>query len=71
MISGYSSVKTLSNEETDNLILLSKGAAIRFYLTRLFDWYNTPSNSNVSKLNPQEFYNKVLFFNNLKTLGLN
>ena len=71
MISGYSSIKKLTNEEKDNLILLSKGAAIRFYLTRLFDWYNTPSNSNVSKLNPQEFYNKVLFFNSLKTLGLN
>ena len=71
MITGYESVRKLSNKEKSCLLILSKGAAIRFYLTRLFDWYNTPSNANVNKLNPQDYYEKVLFFDSLESLGIN
>ena len=58
-------IKKLRDNEKENLLLLTKGAAIRFFLTRLFDWYNTPSDANVKKLNPNEYLDKVLFFNKI------
>ncbi len=65
LLLGYSEIKKLGDNEKKNLLLLTKGAAIRFYLTRLFDWYNTPSGANVNKLNPNEYLDKVLFFNKI------
>ena len=65
LLLGYSEIKKLGDNEKKNLLLLTKGAAIRFYLTRLFDWYNTPSDANVKKLNPNEYLDKVLFFNKI------
>ena len=68
LLFGYSEIKKLRDNEKKNLLLLTKGAAIRFYLTRLFDWYNTPSDANVKKLDPNEYLNKVLFFNKINNL---
>ena len=65
---GYSEIKKLRDNEKENLLLLTKGAAIRFFLTRLIDWYNTPSDANVKKLNPNEYLDKVLFFNKINNL---
>ena len=68
LLLGYSEIKKLRDNEKKNLLLLTKGAAIRFFLTRLFDWYNTPSDANVKKLNPNEYLDKVLFFNKINNL---
>ena len=68
LLLGYSEIKKLRDNEKENLLLLTKGAAIRFFLTRLFDWYNTPSDANVKKLNPNEYLDKVLFFNKINNL---
>ncbi len=68
LLLGYSEIKKLSDNEKKNLLLLTKGAAIRFFLTRLFDWYNTPSDANVKKLHPNEYLDKVLFFNKINNL---
>ena len=42
LLAGYQSVRRLSAAEQDALPVLCQGAAIRFLLTRLFDWLNTP-----------------------------
>ena len=39
-IDGYSSVRKLSEDEKNSLKILSQGAAIRFLLTRVFDYLN-------------------------------
>ncbi|MAC61548.1 MAG: homoserine kinase [SAR116 cluster bacterium] len=70
IVTGYESIRKLSIKEKNSLLILSKGAAIRFYLTRLFDWFNTPSNANIKKLNPNDYYEKILFFDSLENLGI-
>ena len=63
-------MRELSKEERSNLLTLTKGASIRFFLTRLHDWYNTPSDAFVVKLNPKEYLDKMIFFNKLHDLEL-
>ena len=68
---GYNQIRELAKEERTNLLTLTKGASIRFFLTRLHDWYNTPSDALVIKLDPKEYLDKMLFFNQLNDLELN
>ena len=43
----YHAVRALSPEELEHLPVLARGAAMRFLLTRLYDWLNTPNNALV------------------------
>ena len=42
LVSGYDAVRALTGEEREALPMLARGAAMRFLLTRLYDWLNTP-----------------------------
>lgn len=61
MIRGYQSVRPLQTDELDALPILARGAAVRFLLTRLFDWVNTPEGSMVVKKDPTEYVRKMQF----------
>jgi homoserine kinase type II len=61
LINGYNSVRTLEAREVSALPLLARGAAIRFFLTRLFDWYNTPDTAFVKRKDPMEYWRKLIF----------
>jgi homoserine kinase type II len=61
LLSAYQSVRPLSGEEIDALPLLARGSAIRFMLTRLHDWLNTPEGSLVVKKDPREYSRKMRF----------
>ena len=61
LIKGYSSIRNLSEEELFYLPLLSQAAAIRFLLTRLYDWVHTPKNANVVNKNPREYITKLRY----------
>lgn len=61
MIEGYSAVRPLSDAELDALPTLARGAAMRFMLTRLYDWINTPEGSFVTKKDPKEYLRKSRF----------
>jgi len=63
LIKGFSLNNKLTKDELYNLHILSKGASLRFLITRLFDWYHTPQNSFVKRKDPQEFIDKLLYFN--------
>lgn len=67
MISGYQSVRQLSQKELDALPILASGAAMRFFLTRFYDWINTPADAFVKPLNPMEYWAKLRFHRNAKT----
>ena len=69
IIAGYNSIRKLSSLEIENLPTLIKGAAIRFYLTRLYDWYNTSPSATVVKLDPNEYFEKLKFFNSIQNLN--
>ncbi len=60
----YSAVRPLSTAERAALPVLSRGAALRFLLTRLFDWVNTPPGAMVTRKDPLEYMRKLRFFLN-------
>lgn len=61
LLRGYNSVRPLSAQEQDALPVLCRGAAMRFMLTRLYDWINTPANSFVTKKDPKEYLRRMGF----------
>lgn len=61
MVSGYQSIRPLTCEEEKQLPLLCRGAAIRFLLTRLYDWLNVPEGALTIPHDPQEYLDKLRF----------
>ena len=61
LLRGYAAVRPLSAAETDALPVLAAGAALRFLLTRLFDWLNTPPGAMVVRKNPLEYLRRLRF----------
>jgi homoserine kinase type II len=67
LFQGYQSVRKLSADEISALPLLARGSALRFMLTRLYDWINTPEGSLVVKKDPKEYSRKMAFHRNVKS----
>ncbi|MBB3460304.1 homoserine kinase [Rhizobium sp. BK377] len=61
MLEGYQSVRPLNDEEIAALPILSRGSALRFFLTRLYDWLTTPQGAMVTKKDPLEYLHKLRF----------
>lgn len=61
MIAGYQSVRPLSAPEIEALPILARGSALRFFLTRLYDWIMTPPGAMVTKKDPKEYLRKLRF----------
>lgn len=69
LVSGYAGVRPLSTEELISLPMLARGAAMRFLLTRLYDWLNTPKDALVTPKNPMEYLQKLRFHRGARGLG--
>ncbi|NEJ71312.1 homoserine kinase [Rhizobium phaseoli] len=67
MLEGYQSVRPLSGEEIAALPVLSRGSALRFFLTRLYDWLTTPEGAMVTKKDPLEYLRKLRFHRQIKS----
>jgi len=65
-IDGYSSVRKLSDEEKNSLKVLCQGAAIRFLLTRVFDFLNLSDGALVKIKDPLEYLKRLEFHDNVK-----
>jgi homoserine kinase type II len=61
LISGYQSVRRLTEAEGAAMPILAQGAALRFLLTRLYDWLNTPPGALVTPKDPLEYLRKLRF----------
>jgi len=61
LLRSYQSLRPLSAQELASLPVLCQGAAIRFLLTRLYDWVNTPAGALVTRKDPQEYLRKLRF----------
>jgi homoserine kinase type II len=61
LLTAYRKVRDFSAEELEALPLLAQGSAIRFLLTRLYDWLNTPGDAMVTRKDPLEFLAKLRF----------
>jgi homoserine kinase type II len=57
----YQSVRKFTPQELAAMPVLLRGAAMRFLITRLFDWFNTPQNALVKKKDPMEYLKKLEF----------
>jgi homoserine kinase type II len=65
LINGYQSVKKLSLKEKDSLNVLCRGAALRYLLTRIYDYLNTPKTALIKIKDPKEYFQKLIVHNNL------
>jgi homoserine kinase type II len=54
-------VRELSPAEMAALPLLARGSALRFLLTRLYDWLTVPPGALVVPKDPLEYYRKLRF----------
>lgn len=64
LLDGYHRVRPLAREEIDALPLLARGSALRFLLTRLYDWLSVPPGALVTPKNPLEYLAKLRFHRN-------
>ena len=67
LLRGYNSVRPLSAVEAASLPILARGSALRFMLTRLYDWLNTPAGSFVVKKDPMEYVRRMRFHRQIKS----
>lgn len=61
MIEAYERVRPLAGQEHDKLPVLARGAALRFLLTRLYDWLTVPPGALVTPKDPREYLRKLRF----------
>jgi homoserine kinase type II len=61
LLQAYAAVRPLTAEEREALPLLARGAALRFLLTRLVDWFDVPPGALVRPKDPIEYYRKLRF----------
>ena len=69
MLQGYESLRRLDDEERLALPILARGAAMRFLLTRLYDWLNVPPGALVKPKNPLEYLDKLRFHQTIDRAG--
>nr|WP_321359528.1 homoserine kinase [uncultured Hyphomonas sp.] len=67
LIAGYESVRPLEAAERAALPVLARGAALRFFLTRLVDWSSTPEGALVKPKNPLEYAGRLAFHRKVET----
>ena len=63
LIRGYSKIRRFSVNEKKSLNILCKGAALRYLLTRTYDYLNTPKNAVIKIKNPREYIQKLKLHN--------
>ena len=65
-IDGYSTIRKLTEDEKKSLKILCQGAALRFLLTRVFDYLNLIDGAIVKIKDPVEYLKRLEFHNNVK-----
>lgn len=61
LLNGYQGVRPLSQQEFDALPILARGSALRFMLTRIYDWLSVPEGALVTPKDPIEYLKKLRF----------
>jgi homoserine kinase type II len=69
LLRAYQSVRKLSDAEIAALPILARGAALRFLLTRLYDWINHPAGALVKKKDPREYHRKLAFHRSVRSVA--
>jgi homoserine kinase type II len=61
LLHGYNADRPMTRDEIAALPLLARGSALRFLLTRLYDWLTVPEGALVVPKDPIEYYKKLRF----------
>jgi homoserine kinase type II len=67
LLKGYQSARRLEPAERAAMPLLARGAALRFLLTRAYDWLHTASDALVSRKDPQEYLRRLKFHRSIRS----
>lgn len=67
MLEGYNAVRSLKPAEVEALPVLCRGAALRFLLTRSYDWLNQVEGALVKPHNPIPFLNRLRFHQSVES----
>ena len=59
---GYRETHGLTEAERDAFPVLCRGAALRFLLTRAYDWINTPADALVTRKDPLAYLRRLEFY---------
>ncbi len=62
LAAGYAETRGLSATEIAALPRLGEGAALRFTLTRAYDWINTPAGALVTRKDPMAFARRLIWY---------
>ncbi|MCE2516292.1 MAG: homoserine kinase [Alphaproteobacteria bacterium] len=65
LVNGYQSERRLSADEINALPILCRGSAMRFFLTRLYDWIHTPKDAQVRPHDPMAYWTRLNFHHNV------
>jgi homoserine kinase type II len=68
LIQSYEDVRPLRPEERDALPTLARGAALRFLLTRLYDWLTVPEGALVTPKDPLEYLRRLRFHQGVRNI---
>ncbi len=69
LLQAYRAVRPITDAELEALPLLARGSALRFLLTRLYDWLNQPPGALVKPKDPLEYWNKLRFHQSVQGPG--
>ena len=69
LLDGYQRVRQLAPAERAALPLLARGAALRFLLTRAYDWLHTASDALVSRKDPNEYLHRLEYHRGVQGAG--
>jgi homoserine kinase type II len=67
LLQSYARVRPLGDDELAALPRLARGAALRFLLTRLVDWFDVPAGALVRRKDPMEYFRKLRFHQRVKS----
>jgi homoserine kinase type II len=68
LLRGYEEIRLLSRPEREAMPMLARGAALRFLLTRAYDWINTPAEALVNPKNPLEYVRRLRFHQGVRSI---
>jgi homoserine kinase type II len=69
LLNGYRKIREFNDAELEALPILARGSAMRFLLTRLYDWLHTPDNALVTRKDPLEYLEKLRFHQGVQGPG--
>ena len=65
LIKGYEVVRKLTSKEKQNFNTICRGSALRYLLTRSYDYLNTPKSAVIKIKDPNEYVQKLNFHRNI------